>query len=110
MDLGFVTHAVHANSRLVYLVCTVEGDSVTCTGPPNENIYPPGPGWLYVVVDGVPSKGIKVMVGEGKDPEVDQAALKKYVKFQIPPTKLMPFISVLEKTAVDQPENGDGTE
>ncbi|KAI9445963.1 copper radical oxidase [Lactarius indigo] len=37
MDLGFVTHAVHANSRLVYLVAKLERDGHTLTieGPPN---------------------------------------------------------------------------
>lgn len=64
MDLGFVTHGVHANSRLVYLVNSVIGDDViTVVGPPNGGIYPPGPGWIFVVVDGVPSTGVKVMVG-----------------------------------------------
>ena len=46
-------------------------------GPPNENIYPPGPGWLYVVVDGVPSVGKRVMVGSGEGPPVDQQAINK---------------------------------
>ncbi|KAF8212550.1 hypothetical protein K438DRAFT_1958268 [Mycena galopus ATCC 62051] len=55
MDLGCVTHAVHANSRMVYLVATLTGTSLTITGPPNGNVYPPGPGWLGVVVNGVPS-------------------------------------------------------
>jgi hypothetical protein len=77
MDLGYVTHAVHANSRLVYLSSSFERGMLIITGPPNGNVYPPGPGWLYVVVDGVPSKGIKIMIGNGKGPEVDQGALKK---------------------------------
>jgi hypothetical protein len=79
MDLGYVTHAVHANSRMVYLTASLSSDraTLTITGPPNRNIYPPGPGWLYVVVDGVASVGKKVMVGDGKGPVVDKAALKK---------------------------------
>jgi len=64
MDLGFVTHGVHANSRLVYLVNSIiDDDVITVVGPPNGEIYPPGPGWVYVVVDGIPSVGVKVMVG-----------------------------------------------
>ena len=79
MDLGFVTHAVHANSRLVYLVGKLEGDGHTLTieGPPNSGVYPPGPGWLYVVVGDVPSTGVKIMVGNGQGPPVDHGAIKK---------------------------------
>jgi len=78
MDLGFVTHGVHANSRLVYLVNSVIADDrITVAGPPNGEIYPPGPGWVYVVVDGVPSIGVKVMVGSGEGPPVDEAAISR---------------------------------
>lgn len=78
MDLGFVTHAVHTNSRLVYLDCSVQDDGIlSVEGPPNPYIYPPGPGWLYVVVDNIPSAGIKIMVGDGASPEVDEDALEK---------------------------------
>ncbi|OBZ69282.1 Galactose oxidase [Grifola frondosa] len=82
MDLGYVTHAVHANSRLVYLTALLSEDKqkLTITGPPNGNVYPPGPGWLYVVVDGVPSVGLKVMVGNGKSPARDEAALQNLLK------------------------------
>ncbi|PCH37880.1 hypothetical protein WOLCODRAFT_96037 [Wolfiporia cocos MD-104 SS10] len=78
MDLGFVTHAVHANSRLVYLAAALSEDqrTLTITGPPNGNVYPPGPGWLYVVVNDVPSVGIKMMVGDGADPPFDAEALE----------------------------------
>ena len=80
MDFGFVTHAVHANSRMVYLKATsLNDDILTVRGPPNGNVYPPGPGWLHVVVDGIPSKGMKVMVGSGKGPAVDETALRKFV-------------------------------
>jgi Domain of unknown function (DUF1929) len=77
MDLGYVTHAVHSNSRLVNLDASLEGNALKVTGPPNGNVYPPGPGWLYVLVDGVPSKGIKVMVGDGHGPPVDKEAQRK---------------------------------
>ncbi|KAF5386994.1 hypothetical protein D9615_001579 [Tricholomella constricta] len=78
MDLGFVTHAVHANTRLVYLKCSMAGDTLSITGPPSGDIYPPGPGWIYFLVDGVPSKGVKVMIGNGDSPPVDKNALEKY--------------------------------
>jgi len=78
MDLGFVTHGVHANSRLVYLVnSVVADDEIRVLGPPNGEIYPPGPGWVYVVVDGIPSVGVKVMVGNGEGPPVDEAAITR---------------------------------
>ncbi|TFK54735.1 copper radical oxidase [Heliocybe sulcata] len=101
MDLGFVTHAVHANSRLVYLVTSLadDGKTLTISAPPNANIYPPGPGWLYLVVDGVSSKGMRILIGDGKGPKVDDAAWE----------------NMLSKTAVDQYEKekggkGDGSE
>ena len=83
MDLGYVTHAIHANARLVFLASSLSADSqaLTVTGPPNGNVYPPGPAWIYLVVDGVPSVGKKVMIGDGKGPEVDDNALNKYAVF-----------------------------
>lgn len=78
MDLGYVTHGTHANSRMVYLETLRRLDNVLIVaGPPNVNIYPPGPGWLYVVVDGVPSEGVKVMVGDGRGPPVNEDAIIK---------------------------------
>jgi len=77
MDLGYITHTVHANSRLVYLMFSIQGNTLTVRGPPNEHIYPPGPGWIYVLVDGVPSVGKRVMVGNGEGPPVDQQAINK---------------------------------
>ncbi|OCH87409.1 copper radical oxidase [Obba rivulosa] len=80
MDLGFVTHAVHANSRMVYLETVRmpggggQTEALDVTGPPNANVYPPGPAWVYVVVSGVPSEGTKVMVGDGRGPPVDEGA------------------------------------
>ncbi|KAG1754392.1 putative copper radical oxidase [Suillus lakei] len=90
MDLGFVTHAVHANSRLVYLSSSLfsDGHSLQITGPPRPAVYPPGPGWIYVVVDGVPSVGFQVMIGNGDGPPVDHTA----------------WDNLLKMTAVDQYE------
>lgn len=84
MDFGYITHAVHANSRLVYLKVTFENDLLNVRGPPNGNIYPPGPGWLILIVDEIPSEGMKVMVGNGKGPPVDEAALSKFVFMKVP--------------------------
>ena len=78
MDFGYVTHAVHANSRHVVLVSSLSDNTVAVDGPPDGNIYPPGPGWLILVVDGIPSKAVKVMIGDGRGPQVNEAALAKY--------------------------------
>ncbi|RDB22279.1 Aldehyde oxidase GLOX [Hypsizygus marmoreus] len=80
MDLGYVTHAVHSNTRLVYLEFEFTGNTVTVTGPPSGDTYPPGPGWIYLVVDGVPSQGVKIMVGSGRSPPVDRGALENLLK------------------------------
>lgn len=79
MDFGFVTHAVHANSRVVYLVAKPEDDghTFTVTGPPHGRVYPPGPGWLCVIVGEVPSTAVKIMVGDGQGPPVDHDAIEK---------------------------------
>ncbi|KAJ7627324.1 immunoglobulin E-set, partial [Roridomyces roridus] len=69
MDMGYITHAWHANSRLVFLENTLSGNNtLTITAPPNGNIYPPGPAWIYVVADGVWSVGVQVMIGDGGNP------------------------------------------
>ncbi|KAH7099405.1 glyoxal oxidase N-terminus-domain-containing protein [Auriculariales sp. MPI-PUGE-AT-0066] len=76
MDFGFSTHSVHMDMRHVELVSSsvpVVGP-VHIDSPPNGNIFPPGPGWLFVIVDGVPSKGVRVMVGTGASPPVDLGA------------------------------------
>ncbi|KAG2147190.1 putative copper radical oxidase [Suillus cothurnatus] len=85
MDLGFVTHAVHANSRLVYLSSSLfsDGHSLQITGPPRPAVYPPGPGWIYVIVDGVPSVGFQVMVGTGNGPPVDDTAWDNLLRMTV---------------------------
>lgn len=79
MDLGFITHGIHMNARLVFLSMNMSPDrkSLVISGPINSRVYPPGPAWLYLVVDGVPSVGRKVMVGNGEGPPVDKAAIEK---------------------------------
>ncbi|KAJ7607955.1 glyoxal oxidase N-terminus-domain-containing protein [Roridomyces roridus] len=78
MDLGFQTHGVHMDQRLVQLVSTLSADKKTLTvhAPPTSSIYPPGPAYLYVVTNsGAPSFGHKTIVGTGASPPVDQAAI-----------------------------------
>lgn len=64
---GFVTHALHMSHRMLFLDAMGWQDGatdqlLTVTGPPNNNVAPPGPYVVYVVVDGVPSVGEFVMV------------------------------------------------
>lgn len=68
MDLGFSTHSMHANTRLVYLDNSLSGNRLTVHAPPDAGVYPPGPGYLYVVVNGVASKAAYTLVGDGKPP------------------------------------------
>ena len=80
MDLGFQTHGVHMEQRLVELASTLSADQKTLTvsTPPNAQIYPPGPAYLYVVTNaGVPSFGHKLIIGTGASPPVDQGAIAK---------------------------------
>ncbi|CDZ96713.1 Immunoglobulin-like fold [Phaffia rhodozyma] len=68
MDLGFKTHSNSANMRLVYLTTQIVGTTLVVQAPPNGQIYPPGPGYIYLVVNGVPSEATKVIVGSGVNP------------------------------------------
>ncbi|KAH9444578.1 hypothetical protein Pst134EB_024840 [Puccinia striiformis f. sp. tritici] len=82
LDLGFVTHSTHMNSRLVKLRTRVDPDTnaLRVIMPPSPEIYPPGYGWLFVLVNGVPSSGKRIMIGSGKldvsIPTVDDLADK----------------------------------
>ena len=51
IDLGFSTHAFHASSRLVFMDAQLSANrtSLTITSPPNNRVYPPGPGTLLYI-------------------------------------------------------------
>ena len=68
MDLGYSTHNMHANTRFVYLDAQLSGDKLTVTAPPDAGVYPPGPGYIFVVVDGIPSKAVNTLIGDGAAP------------------------------------------
>nr|ATV82122.1 copper radical oxidase [Strobilurus tenacellus] len=98
MDLGFATHAVHMDQRLVRLRSTLSADkkTLTVTAPVNGALYPPGPAYLYVVTnEGVPSFGHKTIIGTGLSPPVDagatantlQASVHSFVEPPPPPTQ-----------------------
>lgn len=56
------------NSRLVELKTSIdpENKEVKVVMPPLPEIYPPGYGWLFVLVNGIPSAGKRIMVGSGE--------------------------------------------
>ncbi|TQS35577.1 hypothetical protein Golomagni_03998 [Golovinomyces magnicellulatus] len=64
---GFVTHSLHMGHRMLYLDYTgfrrgAKWQRIYVYGPPNNNIAPPGPYVVYVVVNGIPSVGQFVLV------------------------------------------------
>jgi hypothetical protein len=69
---GFSTHAINFGQRsaeLDHTFTTKDDGGVTLhvsQAPPNPAIMQPGPAWFFVVVNGVPSVGVKVMVGSGQ--------------------------------------------
>ncbi|TDL26007.1 glyoxal oxidase [Rickenella mellea] len=69
---GFSTHAMNMGQRFVQLDSTytvnTDGSAVLHVSqmPPNPAILAPGPAYVYVVVNGVPSIGQQIMVGSGK--------------------------------------------
>lgn len=64
---GFVTHSTHMSQRMIQLVSTKtseEGTKITysVTMPPNANLLPPGPHYIHVLNNGVPSKAVHLLV------------------------------------------------
>ncbi|KAF8137769.1 glyoxal oxidase N-terminus-domain-containing protein [Mycena galopus ATCC 62051] len=73
MDLGFSTHGVHPDQRFVKLVSKLSADkkTLTVTGPPTSQIYPPGPAFFF---------GHKTIIGTGASPPVDQGAIDNMLR------------------------------
>ncbi|THV00165.1 hypothetical protein K435DRAFT_837442 [Dendrothele bispora CBS 962.96] len=84
MDFGFATHGVHMDQRLLGLVSELSDDrsKLTVTGPPSATLYSPGPGYVFVLVDGVPSFGHKTLIGTGAQPPFDQGAFNNVLSQQ----------------------------
>ncbi|KAJ7983122.1 glyoxal oxidase N-terminus-domain-containing protein [Mycena polygramma] len=72
MDLGYSSHAFHSSSRLVWLETTLspDGKTLEISAPPNNRVYPPGPGYIFLTVGDTTSVGAHVMVGSGASPPV----------------------------------------
>lgn len=81
MDLGFSTHSVYMNSRYVELPAWRNGTKqFLVAGPSSTALFPPGYAWLFVLADGVPSKGTRVMIGTGVGPPVSESAIANLLK------------------------------
>ncbi|TKA53154.1 hypothetical protein B0A53_04010 [Rhodotorula sp. CCFEE 5036] len=77
LDVGYSTHGVHMSQRWVELDATLNSQTkLTIRGPKTTGLYPPGPAWLVVLADTVPSVMKKVMVGPGSSPPVSESAIR----------------------------------
>ncbi|KAH6906811.1 copper radical oxidase variant A [Coprinopsis sp. MPI-PUGE-AT-0042] len=69
---GFTTHAMNMGQRFLQLDHTYtvkkEGTITLHVGqmPPNTNLFQPGPAFVYVTINGIPSNGTYVIVGNGQ--------------------------------------------
>jgi len=64
--------------RLVFMEAQLSPDrkSLTILSPPNNRVYPPGPAYVFLTVDGVTSTGVQVMVGSGNTPPVAEQGIR----------------------------------
>lgn len=81
---GFTTHAMNMGQRSMQLnnTYTVNSDGSFVLHvnqpPPNANLFQPGPCFIFVTVNGVPSNGTYAIIGNGQlgeQPTADQATL-----------------------------------
>ncbi|EKM74650.1 hypothetical protein AGABI1DRAFT_116791 [Agaricus bisporus var. burnettii JB137-S8] len=69
---GFSTHAMNMGQRYLQLESSYTGYSNNTATlhvrqmPPNPRLFAPGPAFVFVVVNGVPSIGQPVMIGSGQ--------------------------------------------
>ena len=71
-DLGYHTHGLVMNQRYVELkLDSANSKWATFRSPVNADLFPPGPAWLFMIAQDVPSIGYKVMVGDGSSPPFD---------------------------------------
>jgi len=78
IDLGFSSHAFHSSSRLVFMDAQLskDGKGLTITSPPNNRVFPPGPGYIFVTIGDVTSPGARVMMGNGLSPPVKDQGVR----------------------------------
>jgi Domain of unknown function (DUF1929) len=69
---GFTTHAMNMGQRIMQLnnTFTVQSNGTitlhTAQLPPSPSIFQPGPAFLFVTINGIPSNGTFVIVGNGQ--------------------------------------------
>jgi hypothetical protein len=69
---GFTTHAMNMGQRIMQLnnTYTVQSNGSitlhTAQLPPNPNLFQPGPAFLFVTINGIPSNGTYVIIGNGQ--------------------------------------------
>lgn len=69
---GFTTHAMNMGQRILELnhTYTVESNGTitlhTAQLPANPNLFQPGPAMLFVTINGIPSNGTFVIIGNGQ--------------------------------------------
>lgn len=87
---GFTTHAMNMGQRFMQLNNTYtvnKNGSITlhvAQLPPNPNLFQPGPALLFVCINGIPSTGTLVIVGNGvigTQPTADVTQLPPSVPF-----------------------------
>ncbi|KDR73335.1 hypothetical protein GALMADRAFT_142447 [Galerina marginata CBS 339.88] len=78
MDLGFSSHAFHSSQRLVFADTKLSADRKTLTvrSPPNNRVFPPGPAFLFLTIDGVTSAGTRILLGNGLPPPVRDQGIR----------------------------------
>lgn len=89
MRQGFTTHAMNMGQRALALnnTYTVNSDGSftlhVSQMPPNPNLFQPGPAFIYVTVEGIPSNGTYAIVGNGQlgnQPSQDASPLPDSVR------------------------------
>jgi Domain of unknown function (DUF1929) len=69
---GFTTHAMNMGQRIMQLnnTFTVQDNGTvvlhTAQLPPSSTLFQPGPAFLFVTINGIPSNGTYVIVGNGQ--------------------------------------------
>jgi hypothetical protein len=69
---GFSTHVMNMGQRIMQLnnTYTVQSNGTiilhTAQLPPNPNLFQPGPAFLFVTINGIPSNGTYVIIGSGQ--------------------------------------------
>ncbi|KAJ1307158.1 hypothetical protein OPQ81_001275 [Rhizoctonia solani] len=59
---------------------SVNRKTITITSVSNVAIHPPVlPGFMYVVMDGIPSVSQRVLIGNGDSPLVDQSPIDNFI-------------------------------